>query len=278
VFTAPDARGGFRLTAKPGPLRDLLRDIWGSRDLLRMLAKQDFFVKYRRESFGFIWAIGLPLIQAAVLAVVFTRIIRIHTGTNFAVFVFAGILPWSYFSSAISGAATSIVGGQDLATKIYFPRAILPLVTVRSTLYGFFPSAVALVAMALVFGTPLGITVLYLAPGIVLMVLLSAAFGLVLAALQVYFRDVRYLVTAALLAWMYVTPVVYPLKLAPRFLRTLLKVNPVTGVVEVFRAAIGAADPGWEASVGITCIWIVVLLSVAAVVHRRLDRVFVDPL
>jgi homopolymeric O-antigen transport system permease protein len=279
VLSTPDApAGSFRLTAKPDPLRVLVREIWRSRELMRMLARQDFFVKYRRESFGFLWAVGLPLLQAAILAVVFTRVIRIQTGTNFATFVFAGLLPWTFFAGAISSASTSIVDGQGLATKIYFPRALLPLVTIRSALYGFFPSVAALIIMALVFSVPLGVSVVYLVPGIALLVLLTASMALVLSAMHVYFRDVRYIVSAALFGWLYATPVLYPVRLAPHSLRIVLDINPVTGVVELFRAAIGAADPGWELSVGICCVWVAVLLTVAATVHRRLDRVFVDPL
>jgi ABC-type polysaccharide/polyol phosphate export permease len=129
-----------------------------------------------------------------------------------------------------------------------------------------------------VFGVPLGIAILYLVPGIALLLLLTASMGLVLSAMHVYFRDVRYIVSAALFAWLYATPVLYPVRLAPHSIRVVLAINPVTGVVELFRAGIGAADAGWQLSVGICCAWVAVLLTVAAALHRRLDRVFVDPL
>ena len=243
-----------------------------------MLARQDFFVRYRRESFGFLWAVGLPLMQAVVLAVVFTHIIKIHTGTAYPVFVFSGILPWTFFGTCMGGASTAIVDGQGLATKIYFPRAILPLVTVNATLYGFVPSVAVLVAMALVLGANVGPAILLLIPGTALIVLLSAAFGLVLSALHVYFRDVRYVVTAALFAWFYATPILYPLHLAPHILRRVIELNPVTGCVELFRASIGAGDPGWPGTVGVTCIWVAALLTIAVAVHRRFDRLVIDPL
>jgi ABC-type polysaccharide/polyol phosphate export permease len=269
---------GFRLTAKPEPLRSLLRRIWQSRDLIRMLARQDFFVRYRRESFGFLWAVGLPLLQAIVLAVVFSRIVKIHTRTSYPVFVFAGMIPWTFFANCVGGASTSIVDGQGLATKIYFPRAVLPLVTVQATFYGFVPSVAVLVAMALVLGVPLGLPLLYLVPGTLLIMLLSASFGLVLSALHVYFRDVRYIVAASMFAWFYATPVLYPLRLAPPFLRRIIEANPASGGVEMFRAAVGSADAGWPTTVIASVSFLVVLLFVAAVVHRRLDRLFVDPL
>jgi homopolymeric O-antigen transport system permease protein len=243
-----------------------------------MLARQDFFVRYRRESFGFLWAIGLPLLQASILAIVFSKIVKIHTGVSYPVFVFSGILVWTFFSACVTGASTSIVDGQGLATKIYFPRAILPLVTVQAGLYGFVPSVAVLIAMALVLGVPLGISLLYLIPGTLLTMLLSASFGLVLSALHVYFRDVRYIVSASIFAWFYATPVLYPLRLAPHLLRRVIELNPATGCVELFRAALGAADAGWHTTVLTSLVWTVVLLMAAAVLHRRFDRLFVDPL
>jgi lipopolysaccharide transport system permease protein len=279
VFPASDApTTGFRLTAKPEPLRLFLGNIWRSRELLRMLARQEFFVKYRREAFGFLWAVGLPLLQAVVLAVVFTKIIKIHTSTSYPVFVFAGMLPWTFFSACVSSASTAIVDGQGLATKIYFPRAILPLVTVQAAFYGFVPSIVILVAMALVLGATVGVVTLYLIPATILILLLSSAFALVLSALHVYFRDVRYIVGAAIFVWFYATPVLYPLDLAPHFLRRALEINPATGVVELFRASIGGADKGWPTTVLVSLAWLVGLLTIAVALHRRFDRLFVDPL
>ena len=267
---------GFDLTGEATPLRMMGRDLWASRKLLVMLARKDFFVRYRRASFGVIWAVALPLFQAIVMAVVFSRVIRIHTGTNYPTFVYSGLLPWTFFSATLPGSATSVVEGQDIATKIYFPRSILPLVTIGANVYGFVPGLAILVGFALIGHVALGLNWLLLLPAMVLMVALTAGFSLVLAALHVYFRDVRYLVQAALTAWIYLTPVLYPLHKAPGFLRHLIELLPTTGMVELFRAGSVGADPGWLSSLAVTGAWAVGLLSVAAVLYRRFDRVFVD--
>jgi ABC-type polysaccharide/polyol phosphate export permease len=108
--------------------------------------------------------------------------------------------------------------------------------------------------------------------------LLSAGFGLVLSGLHVYFRDIRYIVSASIFAWFYATPILYPLRLAPHVLRLVIEANPVTGCVELYRASVGAADPRWHASVLISLAWVAGLLAAASVIHRRFDRLFVDPL
>ena len=266
----------FVLRGESMTLGDLTRGLVRSRELLVMLARKDFFVRYRRASFGVLWAVGMAVVQAGVMAVVFSHIARIHTGVSYPTFVYAGVLPWLYFGGTLATASTAIVDGQGIATKIYFPRAVLPLVTVAASLYGFVPGLAVLAAFALGFGVPLGPHWVLLAPAIALMVLLTAGFGLVLAAVHVYFRDVRYLVQAALTAWVYLTPTFYPLRLVPGALRPLIAMVPTTGMIELFRAATVGADPGWLIPLGWTLLWTAGLLGAAATLYRRFDRVFVD--
>ncbi|MEY2432523.1 MAG: lipopolysaccharide transport system permease protein [Acidimicrobiaceae bacterium] len=267
---------GFELEGERSELRQILSDSWRSRDLIVMLSRKDFFVRYRRASFGLLWAVGLPAFQAAVLAVVFSRLIRFETSVPYGVFVFAAITPWSFFSSSINAAATSIVDGQNLATKVYFPRMILPLVVIGANFFAFIPALVVLVVFVILSGVGIGIHLLLLIPATLVLLALTAGFALVLSALHVYFRDVRYVVAAALLAWMYGTPVIYPLDRMHGVLRHVIEANPATGMVEFFRAAVGADDPGWTAALPWTFGWIVGLFVLGAILHRRFDRVFVD--
>jgi ABC-type polysaccharide/polyol phosphate export permease len=243
-----------------------------------MLTKKDLSAVYRRAVLGRLWNVAIPVVQAIVLAVVFSRVVRIETGTHFATFVYAGILPWAYFNATLAAAVVSVTEGRDLATMIYFPRAVLPLVSVGSNIYSFLPGLVLLVLMGIVFDVALGANVLLLVPATVLLITLAGAFSLVLAAAQVYFRDVRYLLTAASLVWFYATPIFYPLKLAPSGLRRLVEINPMTGVVELFRAGTVGADPGWHASLAWSLGWSFFLLAAAALLYRRYDRVLVDRL
>jgi ABC-type polysaccharide/polyol phosphate export permease len=266
----------IELEGETTPLADLLGELWGSRALLVMLARKDFYVRYRRAALGVLWAIGLPIVQALVLVAVFSRIVRVATpGTNYAVFVFAGLVAWTFFSATISVAATAIVDGAGLSTRIYFPRAVLPLVSVAANLYGFVGSLAVLVIMALVAGTPFSARLALLVPGTALLVAFTAALGLVLSALHVYFRDIRHIVQAALLAWFYATPVIYPLTLAKGLSRWLV-VNPMTGVVELLRAGVVAHGERLGTAVWWSIGWTAALAAIALAVHRRYDRVFVD--
>lgn len=268
---------GFELRGERQSLRSLLSEVWGARRLILMLGRKDFFVRYRRASFGVLWAVGLPLIQAVVLAVVFSRVVRIETGTNFPTFLFAGLIPFSFFRESLSQGVTAIVGGQDMASKIYFPRAVLPLALVVTSTYALPANIVVLAAMALFFGVSLHpLELLWLVPGVMLLVVLSASFALVVAAMQVYFRDTQYFITASLMALFYASPILYPLDLAPPGLRRVLIFNPVTGVIELFRAAIVGADPDWLTPVWISAAWSLVLLVAATAIYRRFNRVFVD--
>jgi ABC-type polysaccharide/polyol phosphate export permease len=266
---------GFCLDSRPAPLSTLLAATWRSRQLIGILARKDFYVRYRRATFGLLWAAALPLVQAVALAFVISRFATFATDDDFWIFVLAGTVAWSTFSGIVGLGATAIVDGASLSTKIYFPRLVLPLVTVSTSAYGLAISLVLLAGATLVGGVGLGFNTLLLIPAGVLTLVLAASFALVLSALHVYFRDVRYLVQAALLVWFYVTPVIYPLGAIGRT-RAWIEANPMTGVVERYRAATVGADTGLTTSLLWTGGWVAVLLVSAVFLHRRFDRVFVD--
>lgn len=273
------------LTARPKPMLDLdgettpvrvlLSELWHSRDLLGVLARKEFFVRYRRATFGLLWAVGIPLVQALVLAVVLHHFVRFKTAGSYPVFVFSGVLAWSFFASGLSGATGSIVDNRDISTKIYFPRSVFPVMSVLSNVYGLVLTTVLLIVFAAAFGTAPSLSTFLLIPAILLNVILTISGGLVLAALQVYFRDVKFLVQAALIGWFYLTPVFYPIKAVGR-IGPWLKVNPMTGVVELFRAGTVGADPGWVVCLLWTIAWSAALTSLATLLYRRFDRVFAD--
>ncbi|MHB1925151.1 MAG: ABC transporter permease [Acidimicrobiales bacterium] len=273
---SPPLGQGFVLEGELTPLPQLWSELWQSRELIAILARKDFYVRYRRASLGLLWAVGLPLFQALVLAVVFSRVVRVHTGSNFAVFVLIGMVGWTYFSNTLSVASTSIVDGSGLSTRIYFPRAVLPLVSVIANLYGYSITLVITMALCPLLGVGLGLHTLWIVPATALAVAVTAGACMVASALHVYFRDVRYLVTAAVIGWFYLTPVFYPLSLVHGLLRAVVVANPLTGVVELMRAATAGADADWAKTVVVSVIWTVLLLGAGASLHRRFNRVFTD--
>jgi ABC-type polysaccharide/polyol phosphate export permease len=257
---------------------DLIRSLIAHRGLIVTLARKDFFVRYRRAALGILWAVGLPLIQAMVLTVIFTYVFHLPLKGDIprSVFMFTGIVAYNFFSTSIVAASTSIVDGSGLSARIYFPRAVLPLETVFANAYAMFFSVIVLLILTVSFGVSIGWHTLLLVPAMLLDILFTAAAALVLSALHVFFRDMRYIVQAALLALFYMTPLIFPLSLAPPRLRNVVICNPLTGIVELFRYAIGGADPQWSTAALVTAGWTVVLLALGIYLHSKWDRIFVD--
>jgi ABC-type polysaccharide/polyol phosphate export permease len=266
----------LRLSSSPTSPRQLASSIWACRELIATLARKEFFVRYRRASLGVLWAAGLPLIQATVLAIVFSHVVRIHTAGSYPVFVFTGMAVWTYFTSTITAGSTSIVDNSGLTNKIYFPRAVLPLVQARSNLYGLAINVVIVVALAIGFGDHLDAHLLILIPATILLVLLCSAAVLTLAALHVYFRDIRYIVQAVFTGLLYLTPVFLPLQRYPVALRHVVLVNPATGIAQLYHFAIEGSAIDWQKAVLISAGWTVLLSISAVMLHCRRDRVMAD--
>jgi ABC-type polysaccharide/polyol phosphate export permease len=283
----PDASAGFELVGPGTPVGALLATTWRTREVLFVLARKDFVARYRRTALGLLWALALPLVQAIVLAAVFTRVVHVgsavqhaHGGANFsyAVFVYAGIVGWSYFSSTMPAASTAVVDNSGLAGKIYFPRLMLPLLAVVTGAYPLLISLALLLGMVLLLQHSVGPEFLLVVPAAAFTVAVTAAFGVALSALHVYLRDVRFVVQAVMSVLFYATPVIYSLSNAPSSVRLLLALGPMAGPVELFRMATVGADGAWPQAVAGGCAWIVVLLAVGIWLHSRFDRVFVDRL
>lgn len=263
------------LSGRWTPPATLLVEVWQARELCWTLARKEFFVRYRRATFGVLWAVALPAVQAAVLSLVLTRVTRIHV-PHYSSFIFSGIVGWTYFATTLGSGATSIVDNASLSSKIYFPRAVIPIAVCISGLFTLLVSIVVLLVVELIAGIPVGLHLLLLVPAFLLAALLTTALTLTLSAAQVYLRDVKYAVQTGLLVWFYVTPVFYPLQVLHGVFKTLVLINPVTGVVQLFHlAALGsAADTGL--AVASTAAWIVALVVIGMWLHCRYDRFLAD--
>jgi len=276
---------GFELRGPGTPVGTLLLELWRARDVLWALARKDFYARYRRTMLGLLWAVGLPLVQAVVLAVVFTHIVRFASAlrhspqgehVKYAVFLYAAIAAWSYFSTTMPTAATAIVDNGALARKIYFPRAIFPLLGVASGIYPLAISAGILLLLTVALQHSVSIDFLWVVPGCALTVAITAGFGLMLSALHVYFRDVRFIVQAVMSVLFYLSPIIYAVESAPGALRHVVGATPMAGPIELMRLAIGGADSNWPAIVAGGVGWFVATTAIGLWLQSRHDRVFVD--
>lgn len=274
--------------ARPRPLRELLRDVWRARDLVWVLARQQFATRYRREVFGVLWAVLVPLAQALVLALVFTYLRAARAGgrpspvfdtgdVSYPVFIFVGITVWTFFLNSITAGASSIISKSGMTTKVYFPRIVLPAVEVLNAGFGYIIALGTALAMAFVLQDVDVRSLALLPAAIALATVLSFAVAAVLGALSVYYRDIRYVLGAITRAWFFLTPVIYPLSYARGVLRYVTLANPVTGPVELAHVAIfGGEFP--TSAVWSTCAWTVGFMVVALIFYHRRDRLLADPL
>jgi ABC-2 type transport system permease protein len=267
------------IDARPQRLSAWLGDVWAHREVLGMLARSDFHVRYKRASFGVLWAVAVPAIQAAALAVVFSHFVRTAGGFSYSAYAISGVLAWGYVALTVGTGSIAIVEGSGLTDKVWFPRALLVLVPCLANLPGLLISFILFLVALPILGGSFGVHTLALIPAIVLLVSFCTALCLVLSALHVYFRDVKYLVQAALLVLFYVTPIAYPQN-SLGGLATWVSLNPMTGIANLFHLAAVGNPHLWTSdlglSVAVSAIVTIALLAVAIDVHRRRDRLFVD--
>lgn len=258
-----------------------LRGVWEYRELLYFLAWRDIKVRYRQTALGVLWIVMQPLLSTVIFTLLFGGLLRVPSGgAPYALFALAALAPWQYFASSLGRIGTSLVNSAHLISKVYFPRLIIPLSTVISSLVDFAIAFAALLILLAAYRVPLAINVLWLPLFLLLAVVTALGFGLWLAALNVRYRDVNYLIPFLLQIWMYMTPVVYGSTLIPERYRWLLALNPMTGVVEGFRWTLLGGSmtefvPPGPLFAGSVAIVLAVLVS-GAVFFRSTERTFAD--
>jgi len=236
-----------RLTVLISPSRRSLglvwREIWSYRDLWWTLAARDVRVRYKQTVLGAAWAILQPLLAMVVFTVVFGRFLGVEDrlpdpGVSYSVWVYSGLLPWTFFASTAGGAATSLVSNSALMTKVYFPRILIPLSVLGYTTVDLAMAALILVVMILAGGAVPGLSLLLVPVAFVGLVLCGAGFGVALAGLTVKYRDFRYAVPFLIQILLFLTPVIYPTSVVPEKYHWIAYLNPLTGLVSGFRAGV----------------------------------------
>jgi lipopolysaccharide transport system permease protein len=260
-----------------------LGELWAYRELLYFLVWRDVKVRYKQTALGAAWAILQPLMTAAVFTIFFGRLAGIASdGLPYPLFSYGGLLVWTFFAQGLSQSSNSVVGSAQLITKVYFPRVVIPIAAVLSGLVDFAVALPVLAAMMWYYGIWPGVAVLAV-PLLALLALVAATgVGLWLSALNVEYRDVRYVVPFLAQLWLFVTPVIYPASvLAPRLQRLglpawLWGVNPMAGVVEGFRWAMLDAPTSPGPLIAASTVTGFALLLSGAYYFRRVERSFAD--
>ncbi|MBI3469478.1 MAG: ABC transporter permease [Planctomycetes bacterium] len=266
------------IEAKPGWHLIDLSALWRYRELLYFLIWRDVKVRYKQTVLGATWAILQPLVTMVVFSLFFSRLSPSHsTGVPYPLFVFAGLLPWTFFSNAITSASQSIVSNHHLVTKVYFPRLIIPLASVGAGLLDFLIASTMLLPLMFYFGVCPSMGLLLTPFLVVGLVVAALGVGTLLAALTVAYRDFRYVVPFLTQLWMFATPCIYmqaDAVLSPHW-RLVLPFNPAYGLIANFRAAsLGTAID--LSSLAISSAVSVLLLIVGCLYFRRVESSFAD--
>jgi len=256
-----------------------LRELVAYRELLVFLVWRDLKVRYKQTALGVLWVVLQPLINVVILSLLFGALLKVPSaGIPYPLFVCAGLLPWHFFATSLTRTSVSLVSNADLVRKVYFPRLIVPLASVASTLVDFAVAALVLIALLIYYRVAPSSRLLFVPAYLLLAVTVATGFGTWLAALNVRYRDVGHVIPFLLQVWMYLTPVAYGSTLLPERLRAWLWLNPMTSVVEGFRWTLtGSALPpaGLLGSAAAGLFAVFVLLTGLAY-FRRVERTFAD--
>ncbi len=255
-----------------------LRELWSYRELGYFLVWRDLKVRYKQTVFGALWAIIQPFMLMVVFSLFLGRISGIApAGLPYPLFAFAGLVPWTLFSQSLIGSSNSLVGASNLIQKVYFPRLLLPVSAIGSTLLDFAIAMAVLGLMMLYFGVLPSPSVLWILPLTALALMTSLAVGVWLSALNVKYRDVRHAVPFLVQLWLFASPVAYSADLVPAEWRAIYQLNPMAGVLEGFRwALLGQGTPPPVDSIILSTVATVIGLGLGLAYFRRVERTFAD--
>ena len=268
------------LTVRPpkGWISLNLRDLWLYRELISFLSCRDILVRYKQTLLGASWALINPLLNMFVLDFIFGNLAKMDTGgIPGPIFRYTALLPWMLFAQALGSSGRSMLSNRGLITKVYFPRLVIPLSSVLSGVVDFAISLVVMIGMMIYYQTPVSWTLLSIIPLVVLTLVIALGVGLWLAALNVLYRDVGYVLPVLTQMWLFLSPVGYSSATVPERLQLLYALNPMTGVIEAFRwAFLGETTAILGLQIAISVVIGSIVLVSGMFFFRRMERTFAD--
>lgn len=255
-----------------------INELWEYRELLYFFIWRDIKVRYKQTVLGASWAIIQPVLTMVVFSLFFGRLAKIPSdGIPYPIFSYAALVPWTFFANGLNQSSNSLVGSSNLITKVYFPRLTIPFATVLSGVVDFVLAFAVLLIMMVYYGILPTANVLFLPLFLLQALVTSLGVGLWLSALNVEFRDVRYVVPFMIQIWMFATPIAYPSSLLSGTARTIYGLNPMVGVVEGFRwALLGTQNNAPLALIAASSLTALLLLISGAFYFRRMEKHFAD--
>jgi lipopolysaccharide transport system permease protein len=267
----------LRIAPSKGWVPLKLRELWEYRELLYFLVWRDIKVRYKQTALGATWAIIQPFFTMVVFSLFFGHLGKIPSdGIPYPIFSFVALVPWTFFANGLGQSSNSLVGSGTLISKVYFPRLIIPLASVFSGIVDFLLAFVVLLGMMLYYGLFPTLNVLWLPLFLLLALVTSLGVGLWLSALNVEYRDVRYVVPFITQFWLLATPIAYPSSMLHEPWRTIYGLNPMVGVVEGFRWALLKSNSAPGPMIAVSSGAALVILITGAFYFRRMEKTFAD--
>ena len=252
------------------------KELKAYQDLFYFLVWRDIKVLYAQTVLGFSWAILNPLVQIIIFSVIFGKVAKIPTdGIPYVLFSTVAIIPWNYMAESMSASSQSLVSGQNLLGKVYFPRVIFPMTSVLAKLVDFSISMMLVVAVMFYYQIPPTWNLVYFPLLVLLMMAIPAGLGLWLSSLAIRYRDVKFAMPFVIRMLIYSAPILYPLSAIPEQYRFLYSLNPIVAVIEGYRASLLGMPMPWESILPGSLVAVLVLMF-GAIYFRRMERVFVD--
>ena len=255
-----------------------LKEIYDYRQMIFSLVRKDLRGRYKGSVLGFLWTFINPLLQLVVYTIVFSFILK-SSIEKYYLYLFVGLIPWIFFSSSITGGSASIVAQKDLIKKIYFPRQVIPIAYVTSCFVNMLLCFIVIFAVVLVSGVRLDLLALLCLPLIMIVeYILALGMALLSSAVTVYFRDLEHILGIVTMAWMYMTPIMYDKSIVPEKLHPLFNINPMTHVIECYRAVLYYGKvPELESLVSSLLLGLLFLV-IGYFVFQRLQKHFAEEL
>ncbi|MFA6908618.1 MAG: ABC transporter permease [Patescibacteria group bacterium] len=255
-----------------------IKELWRYRELFYIFVWRDIKIRYKQTAIGIMWAILQPFLLMVVFSIFFGSFAKMPSnGTPYPIFVFSGLLFWNYFSISLTNASDSLVSNENIIKKIYFPRLILPLSPTMTPLVDFFIAFIVLVGMIIYYHSVPTLTGILLLPLLLFTTFLSASgLGMFLSAINVRYRDIRYALPFFIQSLLFVTPVIYPTSIVSPQFQWILKLNPMTGIIEAARAGIiGNASVDFRL-LGISFSVAIIMFVLGIFYFRKTERIFAD--
>lgn len=216
-----------------------IKEFWNFRELFYFFIWRDIKIRYKQTVLGALWAIIQPFFTMVIFTIFFGNFAKVPSeGVPYPVFSYSALVPWTYFSGALALSGNSLVGNSNLLTKVYFPRFAIPASAALSGILDFFIASIILFGIMIYFHIPLSLNLLFWPVFVIPLIFLALGLGMIFSSLNVKYRDIKYTIPFMIQIWLFVTPIIYPISILPDKYKTLVALNPMTGIIEAFRSTV----------------------------------------